>query len=210
VIERSLILACVLLIAGCGGGGEPASRTVAPAGELPSQTPATATGEATDATTETEPSEEAEALAGAGTDPVTVRATNAETALLTAVRAARHVGYDRVVFEFANELPGYDIRYAKGPIVADGSGTRVDVKGRYALQIRMENALDADLSKPSAPRTYTGPPRFTPDAGEIAELVRTGGFEGVLTWVAGLRNLVEFRVTTLVAPARLVLDVRTR
>jgi hypothetical protein len=72
----------------------------------------------------------------------------------------------------------------------------------------MENALDADLSRPSAPRTYTGPHRLAPGTPEVVELARTGGFEGVLTWAAGLRDRVDFRVTTLAAPARLVVDFR--
>ena len=51
-------------------------------------------------------------------DPVVVEATNRDTALLTDVRAARHEGYDRVVFEFRNAVPGYDVRYGHGLIDA--------------------------------------------------------------------------------------------
>lgn len=80
--------------------------------------------------------------------------------------------------------------------------------GAAVAQIRMENALDADLTKSDAPRTYTGPNRFRPGTAEIAELARTGGFEGVLTWAAGLNDQVDFRVTTLTSPPRLVIDFR--
>jgi hypothetical protein len=72
----------------------------------------------------------------------------------------------------------------------------------------MLNALDADLTKRGAPRTYTGPTRFSPRTPEIAELVRTGGFEAVLTWAVGLHDRVDFRVSALKAPARLVVDFR--
>ncbi|MCD6727313.1 MAG: hypothetical protein LT070_08745 [Solirubrobacteraceae bacterium] len=147
-------------------------------------------------------------LEGASTAPVVVRATNTETALLTDVRVARHEGFDRVVFEFRNALPGYDVRYVERPLLQDGSGSETAVNGRFIARIRMEHALDADLSKESAPRTYTGPDRFSPGSPEVVELVSAGGFEGVLTWAVGLGDRVDFRVLTLKSPARLVIDFR--
>jgi len=72
----------------------------------------------------------------------------------------------------------------------------------------MRNALDADLSRPRAPLTYTGPRRISPSTPEVAQLVRTGGFEAVLTWVVGVRDRVDFRVSALRAPARIVVDLR--
>ena len=72
----------------------------------------------------------------------------------------------------------------------------------------MENALDADLSRPGAPPTYNGPQRFRPGTPEVVELARVGGFERVLTWAAGLQDRVDFRVTALTAPARIVVDFR--
>ena len=197
----ALATTCVLL-AGCGGGKKSAETTS-------TQTTATTTTQPPTATTTTPTATTGiDTMPTASTNPVTAKATNKQTALLTAVRAARHEGYDRIVFEFANALPGYDVRYVQPPIVEDGSGRTVAVKGSYFLRIRMQNALDADLTKPSAPRTYTGPTRFSPGTPEIAELVRSGGFEGVLTWVAGLVDRVDFRVTALQSPPRVVVDVR--
>jgi hypothetical protein len=147
-------------------------------------------------------------MPGAGTHPVSAPARTRTTALLTAVRGARHEGYDRVVFQFRNLAPGYDVRYVTRPVVQDGSGRVVSVNGAYLLRVRMSSALDADLSKPTAPRTYTGPTRISPRTPEVAQLVRSGAFEGVLTWVIGLRDRVDFRVTTLRAPARIVVDLR--
>ena len=166
------------------------------------------TAATTPASTATAPQAGIDPMTGASTRPVHVAATNASTALLTAVRAARHEGFDRVVFEFRNAMPGYDVRYVPKPVRQDGSGKVVPIGGRFVVQIRMDNALDADLSKPSAPLTYTGPQRIRPGTPEIAELARTGGFEGVLTWVAGLQDRVDFRVTKLDAPPRLVVDFR--
>lgn len=182
--RRMLVLvATALLLGGCGGkdDGEPASST----------------GTETTAAT----------LEGASTESVAVSATISETALLTDVRSARQEGYDRVVFEFSNGIPGYDVGYVERPVVADGSGNEVAVEGGAVLRIRMEPALDADLTQESAPRTYTGPVRFSPDTAVVDELVRTGGFEAVLTWAAGIHTKRPFRVTTLAGPPRIVIDV---
>ena len=149
-----------------------------------------------------------DSMPGASTKPVFVAAKNKVTALLTSVSATRHEGYDRVVFKFRNTLPGYDVRYVTRPLRQDGSGKAVRVAGTYIVQLRMLNALDADLTKRGAPRSYTGPTRFSPRTPEVVELVRTGGFESVLTWAVGLNDRVDFRVIALKAPARLVVDFR--
>lgn len=203
-MSRSTLLAAACgaaLLAGCGDDESSPATTSAPP-VTTATTPATTT-----TTTRTEPAG-IDPLEGASDQPAVEQATNADTALLVAVRAARHEGYDRVVFEFANALPGYDVRYATGPVRADGSGARVAVGGNAAVVVRMENALDADLSEPDAPMTYTGPQRITPGTPEVAELVRVGGFEGVLTWAVGLVDRVDFRVSTLSDPPRVVVDFR--
>ena len=200
------VLASSLLLSACGGGDGDDDAATTSSATTPTTTTTTAT---TPTTTATTPQPQGiDPLTGASTRPVVVRASNGSTALLRAVRAARNEGYDRIVFEFANALPGYDVRYVQPPVRQDGSGAVVQLKGAHLLRVRMENALDADLTKPSAPSTYDGPGRFDPATPEIAELVRTGGFEAVLTWVAGLRDRVDFRVTTLSGPPRLVVDVR--
>ena len=195
-------LAAAVSLTGCGSKktAETTSTATTPATTTQTQPPTTATQPTATTGIDTMPT--------ASTNPVTVPAANKDTALLTAVRAARHEGFDRIVFEFANALPGYDVRYVPAPIHQDGSGQVVPVKGSHFLRIRMENALDADLTKSSAPPTYTGPTRFSPGTPEIAELVRAGGFEATLTWVAGLVDRVDFRVTTLQSPPRLIVDVR--
>ena len=196
----ALLAAAVL--AGCGGSDadDPEPVATGTASGNPSATPTTSPAPAGTATVDPVP--------GAGTEPVGEPAENTEVALLTAVRAARQEGFDRLVFEFRNGVPGYQVGFVE-KAVADGSGETVDVNGEAILQIRMENALDADLSDPDAPPTYEGPRRFETDTTVIAEAARTGGFEGVLTWVAGLRVQAPFRVTTLEDPSRLVVDVRT-
>lgn len=196
-LGAAALLTAALLGSSCGDdGGGPATTTT---------TSAAATARATTAAA---PPGGIDPMPGASTKPVHRPATNRRTALLTAVRAARHEGFDRVVFQFANVLPGYDVRYVRRPVTQDGSGKVVRVTGAHVLRVRMENALDADLAKPGAPRTYTGPRRFTPATPEVAELVWIGGFEAVLTWAIGVRDRADFRVLALKAPPRLVVDVR--
>ena len=195
-----LVAAAAALLAACGGGSDTAAT---PSPTATATTTATATG--TPAAT---PQGGIDTMPGASTRPVHVRATNKRVALLTDVRAARHEGFDRVVFQFRRALPGFDVRYVPRPIRQDGSGKILPIAGRHVVRIRMENALDADLTEPTAPLTYTGPQRFRPRTPEVVELARVGGFEGVLTWAAGLRDRVDFRVRTLDAPARLVVDFR--
>ena len=157
-------------------------------------------------TTATEPTTTGEAFEG-GTDPVTAPAEISETALLERVAVAGHEGYDRVVFQFRNGLPGYRVEYVDPPLREDGSGNVVDLEGNAFLVVRMEPASGFDLTVPEGKLIYTGPRRI---AGEtttvVRELVRTGDFEAVLTWAIGLEERVPFRVLTLDDPARLVVD----
>jgi hypothetical protein len=191
------VVAAVQIVA-CGGGSDGAATTGSTSGTT--STPVTGTV--------TTPQGGIDTMPGASSHPVRVAATNKETALLTDVRAARHEGFDRLVFQFRNAVPGYDVRYVSKPVRQDGSGKIVPIAGNAVVGIRMENALDADLSQASAPPTYTGPRRFTPGTPELIEVARSGGFEGVLTWVAGLQGRVDFRVTTLSSPPRLIVDYR--
>lgn len=182
-VRLLLLVVATLVLGGCSGGDDerPAPPTVTATTAIPPE--------------------------GASNETVVVPATIAETALLTDVRAARQEGYDRVVFEFANAVPGYEVGYVERPVIADGSGDEVAVEGGAVLRVRMEPALDADLTQESAPRTYTGPNRFSPETDAVVELVRTGGFEAVLAWAVGTDEERLFRVTTLLDPPRIVVDV---
>ena len=113
-----------------------------------------------------------------------------------------------VEFRFRGGLPGYDVRYADGPVRQDGSGDVVDVKGTHVLLVRMENAIDTLAS--GGPSLADAPEAVRSPAGEVgpvADVVRVGGFEGVLTWAIGLTGRVPFRVRTARNPQRLIIDV---
>jgi len=149
------------------------------------------------------------ALEDADTVPVEAPSEASETALLTRVEIGRHNGFERVVFEFRNELPGYLIEYLEGPLSEDGSGNPVQLEGTAYLVVRMEPASGFDLSVPEGELVYTGPRRLSgPAAGavKVREVVRTGDFEAVLTWAIGLDERTPFRVVRLEQPSRLVID----
>ena len=131
-------------------------------------------------------------------------------AYLRAVRTARQDGFDRVVFEFEGTLPGYAVGDAKGGLRADGSGDPVAVAGEGALEVRMEQASGARLVLDRLEETYAGPRRIAVDGAVVTEVVRTGDFEGQLTWGVGVRRLAPFRVSTLQGPPRVVVDVAAR
>ena len=61
-------------------------------------------------------------LTGAATTPVEGAASGSDTNLLERVAVGRHEGYDRVVFQFKNALPGYKVEYVQPPLKEDGSG----------------------------------------------------------------------------------------
>ena len=83
--------------------------------------------------------------------------------------------------------------------------------GNAFVSVRMEPASGFDLSVPEGELVYKGPRRLSgANAGTsvVQQVVRTGDFEAVLTWAIGLSDRVDFRVTELDGPPRLVIDFR--
>ncbi len=206
----------VLALAACGGGeSETAPPTATTAEPTTETSPATTTTPTTTvAPTETETETEAVPPPGPpfGTAPVSGPASGRGLALLTGVRIGHHPGFDRVVFEFRpGSRPGYLVRYVRPPIKEDPSDRPVRIAGEAFLSIRMEPASGFDLTG-MAGETYSGPLRIDGDSAGtevLEEVVRTGDFEAVLNWVAGLQEHVPFRVIALPGPPRLVVDLRT-
>jgi hypothetical protein len=198
-VALALVVAVLLALSGCGdssrgNGGQPAAE------------PATTTGTSTSETTDW-----IDPLEGAGTTPVEGAATGSETALLERVAIGRHEGFDRVVFQFRDHLPGYRVEYVEPPLEEDGSGNVVQVKGDAFVVVRMEPASGFDLTTGEGVMVYRGPKRIDGAAAGtsiVRELVRTGDFEAVLNWAVGLEERVDFRVRTATSPARLIVDFR--
>ena len=135
--------------------------------------------------------------------PPGARALPPRTPTLVDVRAAHHPGFDRIVFEFADGLPG-SRRVGYVPrLMADGSGRRVRIPGRAILQVRFERAdAHTDAGRPTAPR------RVAFALPNVITTVRSGDFEAVTTYGIGLARKSSFHVFTLQRPARVVIDVR--
>ena len=89
----------------------------------------------------------------------------------------------------------------------DGSGNPVDVAGNAFVAVRMEPASGFDLNSGEGELVYKGPKRLD-GTGVVKEVVRTGDFEAVLSWVVGLDSKVPFRVTTATSPSRLIVDFK--
>ncbi len=149
--------------------------------------------------------------------PRSAPASGPGTALLRDVRVGQHppgpgtVGYERIVLELSGRArPGYRVRWLED---ADGGGAAADgapeVAGAARLEVVVTPASGVDLSDGSL--AYDGPDRV-PVADHttvIRDLVRTGDYDGVLTWVVGTAAPVPFRVLTLDGPSRLVIDLQT-
>ena len=129
--------------------------------------------------------------------------------LLVDVRTEQHEGFDRIVFDFSQGLPGYRVEYVAPPILGDASGEPVPIAGSVFLRVRFEPAA-AHNPNTGAP-TYSGPLEISPSLTSLVEVEETGDFEFVLTWVLGLTEEVDFRVVELDAtfplPFRLAVDV---
>lgn len=193
-----MLSACVLTIA-CGKKEEPPPSTnTGPPSSGPISVP----------NVPTDGPRGIDTLEGADTSPKSAVSAGGEITHLTDVRVARHEGFDRIVFSFAGELPGYTIEYVKPPILSDGAGEPVAVAGRHFVQARMNPASGVDLSDPELRVVYTGPARVSGDTAIVREVVRTGDFEAYLTWAVGLEDKVDFRVSKLSNPSRLALDFR--
>ena len=192
-----LVSAALVVASGCGGSG----KSSAPAGgESVSSSSTTTT-----TTAGTDP------LEGAGTTTVQGAASGQETALLERIALGRHEGYDRVVFQFKNQLPGYRVSYVQPPLKEDGSGNPVSVAGNAMVVVRMEPASGFDLNTGEGVMVYKGPKRIegsSAGTSVVQQLVRSGDFEAVLSWAIGLSDKVDFRVTTATSPARLIVDFR--
>jgi hypothetical protein len=131
-----------------------------------------------------------------GMDPATLRAA----------RTGPHTEYDRVVFEFDGDLPGYRIEQANPPIRECGSGQVVSVAGQGWIRVRLEPARAHEVVEGAA-RATIGNRNRTLDHSRLVQLVMTCDYEGRVEWVLGLRSPGRYQAQELSNPARLVVDV---
>jgi len=170
-------------LAGCGSGkssDEPAAST------KPASPPPMATTPTTTTTVA------CSRLDGAGLGPVaTGEVEGQQTMFLTGVSVGSAECSDTVTFTFEKHAPGpgYEISYepADTAKTEDGSGRPVAVRGDAFLVVRLKPAMTAKIEGDQLTKTYTGPRRIPGGAGSVVqEVVKTGDFENVVTWVIGL------------------------
>jgi hypothetical protein len=118
---------------------------------------------------------------------------------LDSVRAARHDGYDRVVFQFASGIPSYDVvGQDSSTFLRDASGEPVTLEGSAGVKIILRAADAPGTSQDSQPKLPA-----------IRQIAQIGNFEHQLTYGIGLTSSTCFRVIELSNPARLVIDFDT-
>lgn len=129
---------------------------------------------------------------------------NGDRATLRRIRAGRHDGFDRVVFEFDDGLPSYLVEYT-AVARSGGSGAPIPAGGTVALQINL-GARTVDFDDEDFPRTFR-PGKLNPRMPTLRTVRYGGEFEGLATFAAGLKGRSGFRVLELSSPARLAIDV---
>ncbi|SRR6266540_2695136 len=175
-------LAATLLLSGCGGGAKSGAPAACVAPE------------------------------GAATD-VRSSSNTENLTFLTDVRVDSQTCLDRLVFAFRPDTPdppAFRVSYqpASTALVQDGSGEPIEVAGSAYLVVRLEPAATAEAAGDGLDFTYTGPRRLAPTGTRfVRNVVKSGDFEAVLTWVVGLSEQRPFNVSARTSPPRVVVDV---
>lgn len=140
-----------------------------------------------------------------GTVGVTdVAFSGTESTVLTDVKANDKGALDHVVFTFEGALPGYHLAYLDSKPVHCASGEPLAVAGDAWLEVRFT---------PSAAHTAAGKPTLAfqelPfDFAAVRELQQVCDYEGVVTWVVGLKARNAYRVVERKDPPRLAIDIQ--
>jgi ABC-type Fe3+-hydroxamate transport system substrate-binding protein len=186
-MKRLLVIPVLALaLAGCGSSD---SSDEQPASTNPSSPPAMGTTSTVDCQ-----------LEGATKAPQVNASSDApdKTMYLTNVSFKDADCASSVAFDLKprNLAPGYRVSYetAETAKVEDGSGNSVEIEGNAFLVVKLMPAMTATIDGEQVTKTYTGPNRL-PGEGPITEVVKTGDFESVVTWVIGLDRVRPFLVT---------------
>jgi hypothetical protein len=133
-------------------------------------------------------------------------------ALLEAVQVQDMGTFDRVTFQFRADPPTLPTirraEYESRPVLEDASGTEIAVDGNAVLRIVMERAVTVDFSVDPPVTTYPGPNRIQANLPNVIEVVKAGEFEGLLSWMVGLRSgEVPATAQVFTDPTRVVVDI---
>jgi hypothetical protein len=190
-VRGAAVLAPLLLLAACTGTGGPPMGGPATSG-IPT---ATSGPPPIDADGKTSPS----AVWSSG-PRVLPRPRGAGQAVLIQVRTGRHDGFDRVVFEFRDGLPGYQVRYAEE--ITTAAGTPVRLLGEAFLLLAFDGAR---ASEPGGGATFElAKPRPGYRSIKHVRLVDDAG--GRVRFGIGLGGVAGYKVSEL-PPDRMYVDV---
>jgi hypothetical protein len=198
-INRSAGLAvAVLLMAGCASQTD--ADAAATTGGVPSSSAA-----AEDTTASSPATEDVDtAPFPADTDADVAESVDPDGLTVIAARAARHEGYDRVVFEFAGSgTPGWSVEYVDSPS-SQGSGEAVDVPGEAHLQVTVQGT--SYPYETGAEELASGPAAVS-GTEVVRSVVYDTTFEGTSVAWLGTSTRAPFRVYALTGPTRLVVEV---
>lgn len=115
----------------------------------------------------------------------------------------------RIVFEFQDQISGYEIGYAEPPFSECGSGEDVSTDAWEAdgfLSVRLEPSASVDLTNEAEP-TYEGPRDIDADGDVLKHLRVICDFEGIFQWIVGLEEERPFNVVTFDDPPRIMIDI---
>jgi hypothetical protein len=123
------------------------------------------------------------------------------------VRTGAHTCFERVVIELqgTGDFPGYRVEYVPDPVRLSPSDLTVEIAGAATLVV----SLGAWMSNTEGDG-YAGPQQILPtNVQHIVELHMIENFEGMSMWAIGIDEQRGFRVSTLVEPPRIVVDIAT-
>lgn len=208
VRTAAALLALPVLLAGCSGRRAATTAADTPVASPISEAPSPSS--ATPSTPVSPAPRPAPSASGGSFRPPSATDTAAASGgplTVTAVRAGRHAGYDRVVFELHGRtpgVPGWRVAYTTDPR-EDGSGRPVQVAGAATLAVVIQGVgYPFDTGEQEA----SGKPVVPAGSTVLRDVVLGGTYEGQWTGWLGLRNRVPFRVLRLADPARVVVDLQ--
>jgi hypothetical protein len=198
LVPGLLVLTMLTLVA-CDGSG--LDDRAGPATTAGSPAPTTATTPASTATTGAAAWSTAVRTGPGGRQP-----PDGPSAKLGAIRAARHPGYDRVVFQFEGaEVPGYRIEYVREITLGETDDQYLTLEGGALVQATFQGSATEDYR----PGTQTVPDRLTPGLAQVRQIGLAEDWEGVVRLGIGLDHRAGFRVLELHDPPRVVVDFAT-